>query len=194
LTTIQKISALLLLFNPILTWSQDYNALLTNPYHSEKVKMQFVNHPLLSDKLKSTSPNDLIVVFTKNCSEGLIEADSIQFSFQPTDSLSKNKTAITIIPDTLTTFSSHIFAYMLYEHAEIFEKPKNGKKPIFTTIETDEFDSLLFLDQRIDKKGRIWYLVQFNSDRKDNVSRGKQIKGWTLRGRSRLIFWGSGCF
>lgn len=191
MSVIRKISILLFML-PSFIWSQDNNVLRVHPNHVEKVKVQFIDHPLLSNKLNSDSLSVVISVFTKNCKEGMITADSVLFTFKPTDSSSK--TSITIIPDTLIVFSSHIFAFMLYEHAQIFEKPKKGNKPIFTTIETDEFDSLIFLDQRIDKKGQIWYLVQFNSDRYDSESVGKQIIGWTLRGRSRIDYWGFGCY
>jgi len=194
---IRKISALLLIILPFFIWSQDNNVLLIHSYHMEKVKMQFIQYPLLSSKLKTNSSNILILVFTKNCKEGMITADSIQFIFNPIESSSNDKTSITIIPDTLTTFSSYIFAYMLYEHAEIFEKPKNSNKPIFTTIETDKYDSLLFLDQQIDKKGQTWYYVQFKSDREDNQlndSEDKIVQGWVLRGRTRLNFWGLDCY
>lgn len=195
---IRNICLLIVGLLPIIVWSQNNMSLKINEYHATTIKLKFVEHPLLSESFKSDSTSVSISVFTRSCIGRVIMADSIQFYFTSKDITSTNRTSITIIPDTLTTFSSHIFAYGLYEGAEIFTKFKKRKNPLFTVGETDILDSLLFLDQRVDNKGQIWYQVQFKVNRHVTQSNDSElqeifIKGWMLRGRTRLSLWGWDC-
>ncbi|TNF00060.1 MAG: hypothetical protein EP322_02100 [Bacteroidetes bacterium] len=175
---------------------QNFNVLAVNPQHLIEVKTRFSEHPLLRDQFDNDSTLLWISIYTENCKEGLIQADSIDFSYMPNNG-SKKRKVVRIIPDSLTTFSSHIFAYMLYEGARINDKPKFSKRPLFVTAETESYENLIFLDQFIDKKNQVWYFVRFKTNREmdQGIDPSHQmIEGWVLRGRTRLNWNGWGCY
>lgn len=196
---------ILLVLNNLFSWGQNTVDLTVNPYYSSLVKSTYENHPLLKEHINSDSSQIYMTVYTKNCKDDFLVADSIKFSFVRNNKSTKH-TEITIIPDSITSFSSHIFAYSLYEGCEILKQPKNRYKPLFIVGETDVIDSLLFLNQQTDKKGQIWYYVEFTYTRhieyiieentKKEVPRieTKRITGWIKRGRTRLGFLNFGCY
>jgi len=171
--------------------------------HTPAVQSKYENHPLLAPLFQADSNVSYIVVFTQDCSDFNIIADSLTFVFWNKVKLEES-IGITIIPDALTTFSSYYFATYLYEGCEVRKKPKKRNKPIFEIEETDEFSSIHFLNQAKDRKGQIWYYVEFTCIRHplridpDSGSaiysyEESTVSGWIKRGRTRFGVYNFGC-
>lgn len=191
---------LLLLFCclPTFLMSQYSNSYVLRKPHYPQVLSLYRDHPALSS-IKEDSARALIIVYASNGEEAFFKADSLHVVLNADKPVSFGeevvRSYVTIIPDTVTTFSSHLFATMLYEGACIFSKPRKQRKPVFLVEETDEFSTLTFLAQKVDKKGNCWYQVEF-AGRRDEVffdkSKNKvvtkrvhySVKGWVIRGRT----------
>ena len=175
-----------------------------NPYYVESVKQKYESQLLSSGAINSDSSTTRVTMYIRNCPEDFLIADSIQFLFVKNNG-SRQSRMITIVPDSVTTFSSHIFAWSLYEGCAILKEPKNKSTQIFTVAETDVLDSLVFLNQLTDRNGQIWYYVEFtcyrpdypagDNEKFDGRKREKsRITGWTKRGETRLGLYNFGCY
>lgn len=196
----RKILITLVCVLPFLSKGQDFITFMVHPYHVDSISKVYAQNPNLSDYLSLDSTTLQIWVQADNCKDPEIVADKIKFSFVNSSNSGKKDTTIIIKPDTLTPFKSYLFAYMVYEGAEVFTKPRKSKKPVHKVAETDTYNTLIFHNQYIDKKGQIWYYVTINGVRyRNNHSTYEieetpfEVQGWMLKGRTRLVFYGFGC-
>ena len=182
---------------PFLSKGQDFVTFMVHPHHVDSISSVYSQNPNLSSYLSLDSTTLRIWVYADNCKAPEIVADSIQFSLTYSSNSLKRDTSIMIKPDTVTTFESHLFAYMIYEGAELFKNPKKSRKPIHTVVETDTYDTLIFHNQYIDRKGQVWYNVQIIGNRywnpETNIPKETpiQTQGWMLKGRTRTVYFGN---
>ena len=185
------LSILIALF-PVFTWSQNGASMTVNAYHTQDVIDNYKNYPGLNELLPDTC-HVYITMVTKDCSADSIVADSIVFTVFSKNKHYSDKKTVTIVPDTATLFSSHIFAYGLLEGGEIVTKPKSGKKPLFIMGETSVIDSLHFLKQEVDKNGYVWFYVEFIYSGETETNEGlsiekDKIQGWIRRKKTRYTW------
>ena len=200
MTVSQKIVILLVCLLPFFSKAQDFITFMVHPYHVDSISKAYAEHPHLSAYLSLDSTTLQIWVYADNCTGPEIVADRITFSFAYSSHSAKKDTSITIKPDTITSFKSYLFAYMVYEGAELFKTPRKSKNRLHRVAETDTYDSLVFYDQFIDKKGQMWYNVKikgnrylYNCDTELIEEKPFEVGGWMLKGRTRLVFYGFQC-
>ena len=128
MSVVRKIFITITCVLPFLSIGQDYISFSVHPHHADSISKMYASNPKLSDYLSLDSISTSIAVFSNNCTDPEIEADSILFSFDIPSNSVKRDTSILIIPDTLTSFKSYLFAYMIYEGAEFLKLREKEKK------------------------------------------------------------------